>query len=251
MNEYEKLAYYELKIWIANMKKGPSMLNGLSKNIQNRINNFIPKKVHQVITVTIKQMTKAVLFGANYISKKPMPQEDLKLTEALVKRQIDIYKKTAATEGAITGAGGILLNIADFPLLMSIKMKLLFDIAALYGFDTKDYKERLYLLYIFQLAFSSQQRRNVVFKYLDDWDAHKNELPDDVTEFDWQQFQQEYRDYIDLAKLAQMIPVIGAAVGAVANYQLILKLGNTAINAYRMRIFNNLAIENDKLNLQA
>ncbi len=238
MNEYESIVEQDLKKWKASMKKGPSIFNGISKGIQTRINNLIPKKVHQVITVTIKQMTKAVLFGANYVSKKPMLQEDLKLTEALVKKQIDIYKKTAATEGAITGAGGILLNIADFPLLISIKMKLLFDIAALYGFDTKDYKERLYLLYIFQLAFSSQQRRNVIFNYLEHWNTHVNDLPKEVSEFDWQQFQQEYRDYIDLAKLAQLIPVIGAAVGAVANYQLILKLGNTAINAYRMRIFD-------------
>ncbi|MDX5437118.1 MAG: EcsC family protein, partial [Pontibacter sp.] len=44
-----------------------------------------------------------------------------------------------------------------------------------------------------------------------------------------------YRDYIDLAKMAQMIPMIGAPVGAVVNYRLISKLGKTAKNAYRMR----------------
>jgi hypothetical protein len=54
-------------------------------------------------------------------------------------------------------------------------------------------------------------------------------------QFDWRTFQQEYRDYIDLAKLAQFIPVIGAPVGAVVNYRLLDKLGRTAMNAYRMR----------------
>ncbi|RYF21417.1 MAG: EcsC family protein, partial [Flavobacteriales bacterium] len=48
--------------------------------------------------------------------------------------------------------------------------------------------------------------------------------------------QQEYRDYIDLAKLAQLLPVVGAAVGAVANYQLIKKLGKTAMMSYSMRL---------------
>ena len=33
-------------------------------------------------------------------------------------------------------------------------MKLLYDIAAIYGFDVRDYKERLYILHIIQLAFS-------------------------------------------------------------------------------------------------
>ena len=66
-----------------------------------------------------------------------------------------MYRKTAAVEGGITGAGGLLMGLADFPILIGIKIKLLFDIASLYGFDVNDYKERVYLLHIFELAFSS------------------------------------------------------------------------------------------------
>ncbi|WP_255494182.1 EcsC family protein [Hufsiella ginkgonis] len=36
--------------------------------------------------------------------------------------------------------------------------------------------------------------------------------------------------------MAQLIPVIGAAVGAIANYKLVDKLGETAMNCYRMRL---------------
>lgn len=56
---------------------------------------------------------------------------------------MDEYKKIAAAEGAGTGAGGILLGLADFPLLLGIKIKFLFDAATLYGFDTSDKEERL------------------------------------------------------------------------------------------------------------
>jgi uncharacterized protein (DUF697 family) len=58
-----------------------------------------------------------------------------------------------AVEGGITGAGGILLGFADFPMLIGIKIKLLFDVASVYGFNIKDYKERIYLLHIFELTF--------------------------------------------------------------------------------------------------
>lgn len=61
-------------------------------------------------------------------------------------------------------------------------------------------------------------------------------MPDDIHQFDWRRFQQEYRDYLDIAKLAQLIPIIGAPVGLVVNYRLVRKLGVTAMNAYRMRI---------------
>jgi hypothetical protein len=42
---------------------------------------------------------------------------------------------------------------------------------------------------------------------------------------------------MDIAKLLQLVPGIGAVVGAYANYKLVDKLGVTAINAYRLRIF--------------
>ncbi|RZJ25318.1 MAG: hypothetical protein EON85_13355, partial [Brevundimonas sp.] len=54
---------------------------------------------------------------------------------------------------------------------------------------------------------------------------------------DWRTFQLEYRDHIDLAKMAQMLPLVGAPVGAVVNWRLVERLGETAIMACRMRWF--------------
>jgi len=209
------------------------------------MNDMIPEKIHVMITAAIEGLIKAALFGGTYTTAKS-PDEDtpLQVREVQVKSRIGFYQKTATVEGAVTGAGGILLGLADFPLLIGIKLKLLFDIAAIYGCDIKDYKERLYLLYIFQLAFSSQQRRNEIYRLIQNWQGYSKSLPDDVGDFDWRTFQQEYRDYIDLAKLAQLLPVIGAAVGAIANYKLIEQLGDTAMNCYRMRRLSPLQILN-------
>jgi hypothetical protein len=99
----------------------------------------------------------------------------------------------------------------------------------------RDYRERLYLLRVFQLAFSSQQQRNEIYRQIKDWDTQSQYLPYDVNAFDWRSFQLAYRDYMDLAKLAQILPGIGAAVGIVVNYRLTRHLGRTAMNAYRMR----------------
>jgi len=246
MTEYEKQAHIQLQFWQHKMQRKPSMMNKIAQRLQGKVNSWIPEKVHYAITIAIEKMVKAVLFGAKYTTGK-MPESDasLQLREALVRQQIEFYQKTATVEGAVTGAGGILLGLADFPILIGIKLKLLFDIAALYGYDVKDYKERLYLLYVFQLAFSSQQRRNEVYKVMAGWQGYSGALPGEVDAFDWRIFQQEYRDYIDLAKMAQLIPVIGAAVGAIANYNLIAMLGETAINCYRMRRMSALQIINE------
>jgi hypothetical protein len=235
--DYDQKAFEELKQWQKNMLRNPSVFNLLSKKIQTKLNSYIPEKIHRAITTAIKQMVRGVLFGAKFTIKPPEVVNSLKHTEKEVERLVKTYKHTAAVEGGITGAGGILLGLADFPILLGIKIKMLFDIASLYGFDAKDYKERLYMLHIFQLAFSSQEHRRNVFLQMKDWDQKKNQLPDDVHAFDWRNFQQEYRDYIDLAKMAQLIPGIGAVVGIVVNYKLIKQLGSTAMNAYRMRMY--------------
>ncbi len=235
--QYKDKITDELKIWQKQMLKKPTLFNNLSKKIQTKINNWIPEKVHQAITATIKQMIKGVLFGAKYTTAKALADSvSLEEKEMAVIKRIEFYRTTAAVEGGITGAGGILLGLADFPILLSLKLKLLFDIASIYGHNVMDYKERVYLLHIFELAFSSHEHRKNIYLKMVDWNEKSKELPDDINQFDWRNFQQEYRDYIDLAKLAQLVPVIGAPVNAVVNYKLIKKLGLTAMNAYRMRL---------------
>ena len=236
MNDYDESVSAELRAWQKKMLKRPSLLNGLSKRLQTKINSWIPEKVHNAITVTLKQMICGVLFGAKHTTSGVQVGVSLRDREDAVRKKIDAYRNTAAIEGGITGAGGILLGLADFPILIGIKIKMLFDIASLYGFNVYDYKERVYILHIFELAFSSDVHRKNVYLKMTDWETKRNFLPPDINQFDWRSFQQEYRDYIDLAKMAQLVPVIGAPVGVIVNSRLIRKLGLTAMNAYRMRL---------------
>lgn len=233
---YEQQIKLELEFWKRDVLKKPSSFSKLTNKVQNKINSYIPDKVHDAVTVAIKKMIQAVLYGSTYTASAiPDPNISLMHREALVREKIDNYAKTGAAEGGVTGAGGFLLSMADFPILIAIKIKLLFEIASIYGYDVKEFKERLYILYIFQLAFSSSEGRAKVYHHIDGWEEKLSILPDNADNLDWKKFQQEYRDYIDIAKLAQLLPVVGAVVGAIANYNLLKKLGKTAIMAYRMR----------------
>lgn len=244
MDNYQQQVALELQFWKIELMKKPSLMGNIATKVQEKINSYIPQKVHNAITATIKQMVKAVLFGSEITSSDLPPAEmTLMHREALVKTKIDNYCKTGAAEGGITGADGFLMSMADFPILIGIKIKLLYEICALYGFNSSDFRERLYILHIFQLAFSSKTGSQKVFNQMENWDEKLFLLPENGDGFDWQTFQQEYRDYIDLAKLAQLLPVVGAAVGAVANYQLVKKLGKTAMMCYRMRKLNTTDLE--------
>ncbi|WP_026908748.1 EcsC family protein [Paucisalibacillus globulus] len=232
MNDYQLKIYDELQVWRAKMMKPSGMVNRFAKKAQNKINGMIPEKAHQIITDSIKHMVKATLVGSNITTKKVVPTEmSLYDRDELAKEKLSTYRRTATVEGAGTGAGGIFLGLADFPLLLSIKMKYLFEAAAIYGFDTKEYEERLFILHIFQLAFSSDDKQRETLFIIENWEEQKEKLID----MDWRVFQQEYRDYIDFVKMLQLLPGIGAVVGAYANYNLLDQLGETAMNAYRFR----------------
>jgi hypothetical protein len=234
---YEAKARHELDGWRKRMLKRPGPWDSATKNLQTRVNALIPEKVHAAITTVMEQMTRSILSGADFAAADPLLRGSLAEREARVKAAIEAYRNVAAVEGGVAGAGGFLLGAAEFPVLLSTKIKLLFDIAGLYGHDASAFRERLYILRIFELAFSSAPRRKDAFATLADWREDDPDAPTSFEGFDWRTFQQEYRDYIDLAKLAQLIPVVGAPVGVVVNWRLLEKLGETAINAYRLRWF--------------
>lgn len=236
---YDAQALAEMAAWRATVLKPAGPFDKAARNVQDRINNLIPEKVHGVITAAMEQMTRAILTGADFTSPAPVKGATLRAREAQARDKIMAWRTTAAAEGGVAGAGGFLLAAADFPVLIGLKIKLLFDLAAIYGHSGDDLAERLYILRIFSLAFSSASRRPEAYAALADWDSARVMAQGGLESLDWRRFQQEYRDYIDLAKLAQMIPVIGAPIGAFVNYRLLDRLGETAMNAYRMRWFAN------------
>lgn len=235
MIDYNKEVEHELYLWKHKMTKKSGLISRTSKNVQNKVNSLIPEKFHQVMTESIKNMVKATLVGSNITTKKRLPVElSLYERDELLKEKLSTFRKTAVIEGAGTGAGGLLLGLADFPLLLSIKMKFLFEAASIYGFNTDEYEERLFLLHVFLLAFSSEEKRKDTLYIIENWEKQKHEIAD----MDWRDFQQEYRDHIDLVKMFQLLPGIGAVVGAFANYNLLDKLGETAMNSYRLRLLH-------------
>jgi len=233
MVDYTMKVNEELHFWKRKMTKRSGLISRTSKKAQIKVNGLIPEKFHKLMTESIKNMVKATLVGSNITTKKKQSTAlSLYERDELFKEKLSAFRKTAVIEGAGTGAGGIMLGLVDFPLLLSIKMKFLFEAAAVYGFDTKEYEERLFILHVFQLAFSSEATRKETLSIIENWEEEKLL----ITDMDWRDFQQEYRDYIDLVKMFQLIPGFGAIVGAFANYNLLDQLGEAAMNSYRLRL---------------
>ena len=226
----------ELEAWRARILKRPGLLDKASRAAQDRINRIIPERVHAIVTSGVEAMTKGILTGSEVLNVRPPAGGSLAAREEKVRALIRTYRNAAGVEGGVAGAGGFVLAAADFPALMAIKVRMMADIVSVYGWGGGSARERLFLLDVFHLAFASPRRRPEALKALEDRIANLGGV-DRLEDYDWRKFQQEYRDYIDLAKLAQLIPVVGAPIGAMVNWRLVDRLGETTMMACRMRWF--------------
>ncbi|MCR2805225.1 EcsC family protein [Paenibacillus soyae] len=241
---YEQKVRHEIAVWEHQLFKPPGWLERTSKTIGTRINNLIPPKVHDVITATIRSIVRTALFGAEYTPQRSVQRSlDLEQADQEAKQLFSIYQKIAVVEGAGTGAGGLLLNAVDFPALIAIKMKYLFELAHVYGYDTKRFSERIFILKVFQMTFSGPEQRARLLGSIKRWDVEEGLWISDSDyskNMDWETFQKEYRDAIDFRKMLQMVPGIGAVAGAWANYTILEELRESATNAYRLRRLSEL-----------
>lgn len=230
MTEYNDVVRRQVKVWKIGLLKEEKLLKRMTKRVQIKINEKIPQPVHNVITQTVKGIIHSVFYGIKYIPGEP-PRTGLSLKERdkTAREVIDRYRKIASVEGAGTGVGGFLLGITDFPALIAIKMRMLFELAHVYGYGTRSRKERLFVLYIFQITFTTAAQRKRLLPVVEEWDKFN------YAGLDWEQFQKDYRDALDFRKMMQLIPGIGAVVGAWANYGLLGELGLSAMNCYRIR----------------
>jgi hypothetical protein len=72
MDDYQEQIHTELSAWQKQMLQRPTIMNRLSIGVQVKMNSWIPEKIHRAVTVTLKQLVRGVLFGANYTTPKPL-----------------------------------------------------------------------------------------------------------------------------------------------------------------------------------
>ena len=235
---YYKTIKKELEVWEKKMTRRPRLINKASKKLQSKFHNLMPQKAQDVITISIKTMVQTVMFGSSLLTKSEISNNtSISEGDFLAEKAYKMYYKVAIMQGIGFGLGGFLINLADLPALLSLKVKFLFDIAKSYGFDVNKKEERIFLLYVFQLAFSCDEYKKEIFYTIKGWDNNLGEM-----ELNWEKLQMEYRDYLDIAKLLQLLPVVGAVAGAYANHNLMQTLKVTAVNAYRLRLLQKFDI---------
>lgn len=156
----------------------------------------------------------------------------------------------AASEGGATGVAGFAGLAADIPALFGILVRQIQEIATCYGYDVDAPEEREYLLHILRTGFASNVKLKVEFlvslKQFEQvllhvaWKKMANDLAakhlgKTSLLAAVHQFARTLGVQITKRKALQMIPVIGALVGASLNGTLANDVGKAAFMSYRRR----------------
>ena len=152
------------------------------------------------------------------------------------------YKGLAFTEGLVAGAAGVPGLIADVPALMALNLRAIAEYATCYGFDVSSQRERLFVMHVLGLASSPNDAAKVkVMAQLQKLaaDAAKKktwkELEKHVLAGIIKKIAKALGIRLTKAKLAQAVPIMGAAVGGGFNAYYTARVCDAAWHLYRER----------------
>lgn len=156
----------------------------------------------------------------------------------------------AVAEGGATGAAGFAGLAVDIPSIFAILIREIQEIAISYGYDPDDESEREYLLHVLRTGSATNIKEKIGFVIsLKEFEqvlikvAWKNmaeklatkQISKESLLAAIRQFAKSLGIQITKRKALQMIPVIGALVGASFNGVLANDIGKAAYMSYRRR----------------
>jgi hypothetical protein len=152
------------------------------------------------------------------------------------------YKALAAAEGAGMGALGGLAILGDIPLLAGLALRAVNEFAAYYGFDTSLQSERMFALSVLTLASSpTVAAKQLTLLELSSASALLSrhaawaELQRGASVNAFKTSAEALGMRLTKRKLAQLIPVAGAVVGAGFNAWYLNEVTHAAYMLYRER----------------
>jgi len=265
MNTYEKHIHQEIKDW-EEEKKGyiAETANAVVLSAFSYTGSFIPTSFVNALTATVEASLRSCFSGSLYTtSKQQIVQQANKLYSCEAKclselkhlelEQLDLLAASycnasevmAVLEGAGMGLGGLMFMAADIPALIMINMRALIQLAFIFGIDATLEDEREFILNVMTLAAADDKEKLEILQHLDTMarsNAQKQllrkQLQDHIVgEAMTRVVHVAHKVAVRLthAKLLQMVPIVGSAVGAGANFFYTREIINYGLMVFRKR----------------
>jgi hypothetical protein len=169
---------------------------------------------------------------------RELPLDDIRQTI----RRLDLkYRIYSAIEGAATGAVGVLGIAIDVPALVTLCLRAVNEYATYFGFDIELPHERYYALMVLSVTATGTdaerlQALDEITRVAKDLNRQEGPLPDMTpNEGLIDRLAQALAARLGKAKLAQLIPIVGAAIGGGFNRAFLDEVCDTAELLYTER----------------
>lgn len=186
----------------------------------------------------LKRAEKLEVEADSIFALRDAPLETL---DELARGHFDENAIIAAIEGGGTGLGGAIFIAADIPLLFTINFRLIQQIGASYGFSMRGPEFRPLVLSIYNVAASGTKKAKndalremtvAAASFAGDTDYRGRRVSGTFQEQN-RHLPRELAKNLIGRKLAQMIPIAGAAVGAGVNYWFTTQTAETSFMLFR------------------
>ncbi len=192
--------------------------------------------------------TLSAAVGADIIQPELLFQHRFEDLDPLVHELRRSYQRAALVEGGAAGAAGLPGLLVDVPALYLMIFRQVAQIATCYGFDTTREAETAYLFKVVDVGHhldSDLKRRGMLelesLSSLIRQGVPLQDLERTVLAKGLQALAQKLTATLVQRKMVQAVAVVGAAVGAGVNRQLVTDVGLTAFHAYRRRFLREVA----------
>ncbi|NLK96490.1 MAG: EcsC family protein [Epulopiscium sp.] len=235
-------------------KKENTLLKSKTAPIMDKLQEKIPKKLKLALEAAFLKSFKLVFEKGNTYIEKTYSKDRIKLEHdlnnyAIDKKLCNKYIKRLDTpakhskrlnstltilEGGVLGLLGI--GLPDIPLLISMIMKTMYEIALSYGYDYESNEEKTYILLIICGALVHGEKKKEISEQIDQLGTQiDTQSQIDITLDDQMNRTAHILSEAMLtAKFIQGIPFIGV-IGGVVNFNIIDKIGKFAAIKYKKR----------------
>ena len=244
LSDYERQAQREIDRWERGESLFGQALSLAMKPVDWAFDTLVPDSVTDGLTTALSQalstlndasawtygendvLTAAQELGLEVDAVEDLRDEPLDELDAVAKRFTSQNALLATLSGGGAGLGGALLLAADIPVLFTVNFRLIQQVAASYGFPLTGPSYSPLVLHIFNVAASgSREAKSDALRELSVAAAafahgggYKGRQAQGTLREQMGHVPREIAKNLGAAKLGQMIPIAGAAVGAGANY---------------------------------
>lgn len=183
----------------------------------------------------LEELEKVAQLRPNQLTIQSASQLPLRVMDEVAQKLINSRKQWATLQGATTGFGGIFTLVVDIPALLGLSLKILQEMALVYGYNPHDHRERIFIVQCLQFAACDYVGKQAILKNLARYDE-KAANRESISQLKgWREVIQTFRDQYTWKKMFQVFPIVGVIIGAWLNRSLLSDVAETGHMLYRKR----------------